>query len=128
MSTASRPTRKTMYGWQGLPWKRFERQVFKLQKRIYRASVRDDIRAVHKLQKLLLSSFSAKCLAVRRVTQDNRGKRTAGVDGVASLTPRQRLKLAEGLALKGKALPLRRVWIPKPGSKDGKKRPLGIPR
>jgi RNA-directed DNA polymerase len=127
MSTPSRPTRKTMYGWQGLPWKEFERQVFKLQKRIYRASVRDDVRAVHELQKLLLSSFSAKCLAVRRVTQDNRGKRTAGVDGVASLTPRQRLRLAEGLTLKGKALPLRRVWIAKPGSKDGEKRPLGIP-
>jgi RNA-directed DNA polymerase len=126
MSTANRPTsRKSMYGWRDLPWKRFERRVFKLQKRIYRASLRDDVRAVHKLQKLLLSSFVAKCLAVRRVTQDNRGKRTAGVDGVASLTPHQRLKLAEGLTLKGKAKPLRRVWIPKPGSKE--KRPLGIP-
>lgn len=128
MNTAKRRSRLgPMYGWQELPWKRFERRVFKLQKRIYRASLRGDVRAVHKLQNLLLKSWSAKCLAVRRVTQDNRGKRTAGVDGVASLTPKQRLKLAEGLSLKGKAKPLRRVRIPKPGSKDGETRPLGIP-
>ena len=128
MSTAERQCRPgPMYGWRDLPWKRFERRVFKLQKRIYRASLRGDVRAVHKLQKLLVKSWSAKCLAVRRVTQDNRGKRTAGVDGVASLTPKQRLWLADGLSLGGKAKPLRRVRIPKPGSKDGETRPLGIP-
>lgn len=114
-----------MYGWYDLPWTKFERQVFKLQKRIYRASLRGDIRAVHKLQRLLVNSWSAKCLAVRRVTQDNRGKKTAGVDGVASLTPKRRLRLVERLTLKGKAQPLRRIWIPKPGSEE--KRPLGIP-
>lgn len=64
---------------------------------------------------------------VRRVSQDNRGKRTAGIDGVASLSPIQRLKLADALNLESKAQPLRRVWIPKVGSKNGEKRPLGIP-
>jgi hypothetical protein len=38
-------------------------------------------------QRLLLHSWSARLLAVRQVAQDNRGKRTAGVDGVKSLTP-----------------------------------------
>jgi RNA-directed DNA polymerase len=128
VNTAERQSRsEPMYGWKDLPWKRFERQVFKLQKRIYRASLRGDVRAVHKLQRLLVKSWSAKCLAVRKVTQDNRGKRTAGVDGVASLTPKQRLRLADGLSLKEKAKPLRRVRIPKPGSKSGETRPLGIP-
>jgi RNA-directed DNA polymerase len=125
MNTVPHQTGKPMYGWYELPWKKFQRQVFKLQKRIYRASLRSDVRAVHKLQRLLVNSWSAKCLAVRRVTQDNRGKKTAGVDGVASLTPKQRLRLASRLTLKGKAKPLRRIWIPKPGSKE--KRPLGIP-
>ncbi len=127
MNTVDRQSREPMYEWNDLPWKRFERQVFKLQKRIYQASLRGDTGAVHKLQRLLVKSWSAKCLAVRKVTQDNRGKRTAGVDGVASLTPKQRLKLADGLVLDGKAESLRRVWIPKPGSKDGEKRPLGTP-
>lgn len=127
MNTAKRQNREPMYGWKNLPWKKFERQVFKLQKRIYRASLRGDLRAVRKLQRLLLKSHSARCLAVRRVSQDNRGKRTAGIDGVASLSPIQRLKLANALNLKSKAQPLRRVWIPKAGSKNGEKRPLGIP-
>jgi RNA-directed DNA polymerase len=52
-------------------------------------------------------------------------KKTAGVDGVKSLTPKQRLKLVEKLTLGSKVAPTRRVWIPKPGKKE--KRPLGIP-
>ena len=85
------------YEWKDLPWKQIERQVFKLQTRIYRASSRGDVKTVHKLQRLLMSSWAAKCLAVRRVTQDNRGRKTAGVDGVKSLTPHERLDLVRTL-------------------------------
>jgi RNA-directed DNA polymerase len=121
MNTVSQP----MYEWQDLPWRTIERAVFKLQKRIYRAAKAGDIQRVHKLQRLLLKSWSARCLAVRRVTQDNQGKNTAGVDGVRSLQPERRLQLAQTLRLTSKAQPTRRVWIPKPGKAE--KRPLGIP-
>lgn len=73
------------------------RNVFRLQQRIYRAARRGDGKRVHALQRLLLRSWSARCLAVRQVTQDNRGKRTPGGDGVASLTPEERLRLAHQL-------------------------------
>ena len=59
------------------------------------------------------------------VSQDNSGKKTAGVDGVKSITPKQRLELAQNLDLNHKVKSIRRVWIPKPGKKE--KRPLGIP-
>jgi RNA-directed DNA polymerase len=72
-----------------------------------------------------MSSWSAKVLAVRRVTQDNQGKRTAGTDGVASLEPHERLTLVASLDLDAKPKPVRRVWIPKPGTDE--QRPLGIP-
>jgi len=62
---------------------------------------------------------------VRQVTQLNRGKKTAGVDGKKSLTPVQRLSLVSRLKLSHKARAVRRVWIPKPGRDE--KRPLGIP-
>lgn len=114
-----------MMEWRQINWRRLERRVFKLQKRIFKASQRGDVKAVKRLQKTLMRSWSAKCLAVRRVTQDNQGKKTAGVDGVKSLTPEQRLELVNNLTLSQKAKPTRRVWIPKPGSKE--KRPLGIP-
>ena len=111
--------------WKSLPWKQFQRNVFRLQQRIYRASRSGDLKRVHNLQRLLLHSWSARCLAVRKVTQDNRGKRTPGVDGVASLTPRQRLALAKELRdLSQKPDPIRRTYVPKP---DGGQRPLGIP-
>lgn len=121
MNTASKP----MYRWNEVDWRKLERQVFKLQKRIYQASNRGDVKTVHRLQRLLMNSWSAKMIAVRRVTQDNQGKKTAGVDGVKSLTPAQRLALVSKIKLGSKVKPTRRVWIPKPGTEE--KRPLGIP-
>jgi RNA-directed DNA polymerase len=114
-------------GWQMLPWKGFQRNVFRLQQRIYRAAQRGDWKRVHSLQRLLLRSWSARCLAVRQVTQENRGKRTPGVDGVASLTPKQRLQLARNLRNLSdwQVAPIRRTYIPKPGTAE--KRGLGIP-
>ncbi|BAZ68791.1 putative reverse transcriptase [Fischerella sp. NIES-4106] len=114
-----------MMEWNEIPWRKLERKTFKLQKRIFRASCRGDIKAVRRLQKTLIKSWSAKCLSVRKVTQDNQGKKTAGVDGKKSLTPKQRLDLVSNLRLSQKAKPTRRVWIPKPGKSE--KRPLGIP-
>src|SRR5215471_12748626 len=114
-----------MVAWQDIPWKKIHRHVFRLQKRIYRATQDGRVRIAQKLQKLLIKSWYARLLAVRRVTQDNRGKHTAGIDGMKSLTPPNRLALAHTLRLDSKATPLRRTWIPKRGSTE--KRPLGIP-
>ncbi len=118
-------TEKPMYEWKDIPWRKLEKVVFKLQKRIFQASRRGDVKTVRKLQRLLTNSWYAKCLAVRRITQDNQGKKTAGVDGIRSLTPEKRLETAEKLKMGTKSLPARRVHIPKPGTNE--KRPLGIP-
>jgi hypothetical protein len=59
--------------------------------------VTGSVSAAEGVQRLWLRSWSARCLAVRQVTQDNRGKRTPGVDGVASLTPEERLAYARQL-------------------------------
>lgn len=116
---------KTMMEWKHINWRKLEKYVYKLQKRIYKASKRGDVKALRRLQKTLMKSWSAKTLAVRRVTQDNQGRKTAGVDGVKSLSPKQRLTLIAKLKLGSKSRPTRRVWIPKPGKDE--KRPLGIP-
>ncbi len=113
--------------WKSLPWKSIQRNVFRLQRRIYQAARQGDVKRVHSLQRLLLRSWSARCLAVRRVSQDNRGKRTPGVDGVASLTPHQRLRMVNDLRnlATHTPAPLRRVYIPKPGKTE--MRGLSIP-
>ena len=111
--------------WQDIPWQKVEVKVFRLQKQIYTASRCGDVKKVRKLQKLLRTSWSAKALAIRKVTQDNQGKKTAGIDGVKSLTPEARFELISNLKINGKSNPTRRVWIPKPGKEE--KRPLGIP-
>ena len=129
-STATKaPMETSSEDWALLPWRKLERHVYRLQKRIFRAAERGNVGAIHRLQQLLMRSRSAQLLAVRRVTQDNQGKKTAGIDGVKSLTPAERLKLAKAIHPKhmkrAKAKPVRRIWIPKPGKLE--KRPLGIP-
>src|SRR5713101_8978219 len=85
----------TSEAWRKLPWRTFEQHVYRIQKRIFRANQRGNTRAVHTLQKLLMKSRAARLLAVRRVTQDNQGKKTAGVDGMKSVPPAQRLVMVE---------------------------------
>ena len=111
--------------WRGLNWRKIQKTVWKLQKRIYQAYISGNVRKGRRLQKTLINSYYNRLLSVRKVSQDNTGKKTAGVDKVKSLTPKQRLELAKNLKLGDKSKPIRRVWIPKPGKDE--KRPLGIP-
>ncbi len=116
---------KTTNAWKQIPWAKVQRKVFKLQKRIFQAAKSGQDAKARRLQRLLCKSYYARLLAVRRVTQDNQGKKTAGVDGMRAISPRQRFKLVENIKGNLKVKPLRRVWIPKPGRDE--KRPLGIP-
>lgn len=111
--------------WNTVNWPKIQLKVFKWQRSIYSASKLGNIKQVRLFQHKLLNSLESKLLAVRRVTQDNKGKATAGVDNVKSISPENRIKLVESLNFPCKASPLRRVWIPKPGKTE--KRPLGIP-
>lgn len=120
-------TEKLRYEWKWsqIDWKTVETTVFKLQKRIYRASQKGNNPLVRKLQRLLHSSYCAKLLSVRKVSQENKGKKTAGVDGKTALTSATRKELVQSLNLELNTKPVRRVWIDKPGKAE--KRPLGIP-
>lgn len=111
--------------WNEIHWKRAHLRVWKLQRKIYEHSRLGNKNLVRLYQDKLINSDSAKLIAVRKVTQDNRGKKTPGVDGVKEVSPTHRLMMANNLKVDGKADGIRRVYIPKPGKREP--RPLGIP-
>ncbi|MDY7002646.1 MAG: reverse transcriptase domain-containing protein [Cyanobacteriota bacterium] len=113
--------------WNALNWKLVRKKVFRLQQRIYKAMQRGDYKQVRNLQKLLLRTNAARFLAIRRVTQENQGKKTAGIDGMASLTHEERFALFLILCkytFNWKHSKLREIPIPK---KDGTTRMLKVP-
>jgi RNA-directed DNA polymerase len=117
------------FDWHAADWRRVEEDVRRLRQRIFTASKAGDLKKVRNLQKLMLRSRSNTLVSVRRVTERNAGRMTAGVDGEVALTPEAKARLVARIEHNTepfRALPVRRVYIPKRGS-SGKRRPLGIP-
>jgi len=114
--------------WHQVDWHQAEEEVRRLRQRIFAASQAGDLARVRNLQKLMLRSHANALVSVRRVTELNAGRRTAGVDGVTVALAKGKAELASFVQRRSAswtARPLRRVFIPKAGGK--KLRALGIP-
>jgi group II intron reverse transcriptase/maturase len=111
--------------WINIDWPLVQKRVSRQQRRVYKARMEGKRAIVHALQRRIIVSLDARLIAVKRVTTDNKGRNTAGVDGVKAISHEKKIELAYGLKLDGKANKIRRTYIPKPGKSE--KRPLGIP-
>src|SRR5881392_2414500 len=79
--------------WDAVDWRQAEDDVRRLRQRISTASKAGDLKKVRSLQKLMLRSRSNTLISVRRVTERNAGRLTAGVDGEVALTPKAKTEL-----------------------------------
>lgn len=111
--------------WKDIDWQLVNSRIDRYQRRIYKASKENNEKKVKFLQKKLINSLDSRLLAVRRITTENKGRSTAGIDNKLYNTDSKKVLLTEKLQIDGKANPIKRVLIPKPGRSE--KRPLGIP-
>ena len=107
--------------WNDINWTLVQNRISRQQRRVYKASVEGNRAKVHAIQRRIIVSLDARLLAVRRVTTENKGR----VDKVKAISDKKKIELAYRLKLDGKASPIRRTYIPKPGKSE--RRPLGIP-
>ena len=113
--------------WTVIDWREAAEDVRRLRQRIFTASKVGDLAKVRNLQKLMLRSRANTVVSVRRVTELNAGRKTAGVDGQIAVTDDDKRSLTQWIQREStgwRAWPVKRVMIPKA---NGKQRGLGIP-
>ena len=96
--------------WSQINWRKVNKLVRNLQRRIFRARKLGQWKQLRRLQKFLMKSYANLLISVRQITQVNKGKNTPGVDKEVIKTPEGRVKLVNKWKMP-KALPTRRVFI-----------------
>jgi len=111
--------------WSDIDWVKININITRIQKRIYQATIDNRIGTVHYLQRKLISSKYAKLLAVKQITQKNKGYKAPNVNCATVISPEEKYQLALTLNIRDFAHPIRQALIPKTGKTE--KRSLKVP-
>ena len=104
--------------WEEIDWRKIRENVLKDQIKVYKAADNGNQDLVNDIQWSMINNPDNKLLATRRVTQDNRGRKTSGIDKIGFIAPKDRIELSLSLQIQGKCSPIRRIYIKKPNGED----------
>ena len=107
-----------LIAWSKIDWQIVRKRITRYQHRIFKASKEKNFYKVKALQKFVINSLDAKLLAVKRVTTENRGSKTAGIDKITYISNTEKSLLVSNLRIDGKSNPIMRTFIPKKGKSE----------
>jgi RNA-directed DNA polymerase len=110
--------------WEQIPWPKVKAVVFRLRTKIYQASRSNNMDKMRALQFKLIRNLHARLLAVRQVTQENQRKKDPDIYKKLVASGSQKIEMARGLQLDGKATPIRQITISKPRKEEEHPRKL----
>ena len=106
-------SKKDVFLWNNICFRELESNLYKIQKRIYKASQGGNNNSVIFLQEKIINYIGSKYIAVKKVTSENKRKRILDINNKIYLTSKEKIDLSWNIKIDGNVSNIKKINIPK---------------